>query len=150
MSTLLISIDRTSLGKLPLVMSGVDDGNAIGVTGFTEVAVTPRVTFAPDSMFENGSMALAVTLQQTTLEFTVCATAAASESEMRLLISELREALLRLHYNTTVTVNGAPAETWSCTAGAVTPIGDRDSVNLEHHDPEWSVAISAHPVPAIA
>lgn len=150
MSTLLISIDRTSLGKTPLVLSGTDDEHPIGITSYTEPTITPEVTYAPDSVFEDGSMAMSVRLPQTALEFSVCTTGAATEADLRAYIRELREAVFRLGYDTTVTVDGAPAETWSCTAGAVAPIGSRDSVNLEHHDPEWSVVIPAHPIPAIA
>lgn len=146
MSTLLITIGRTSLGKVPLVLSGVDDANPIGITDYTEPAEVPRVAYAPDSNYVHGSMPLSVALQQTIVGFAVCTTAAATESASRALIAELREAVRQFSFTVTVEVDDAPAETWTCHAGSVTPVGSRTTANLRDHDPEWSVTIPAQPV----
>lgn len=148
--TLLITIGRTSLGKVPLVLSGVEDGTELGVTGYTEPAESARVTYAPDSPHENGSVPLSVAWEQTILGFEVCTTDAATESAMRALIAELREALRQFTFPVTVQIGDAPAETWTCHPGSVTPVGGRTTVDLEHHDPVWSVVIPAQPFPTVA
>lgn len=148
--TLLITIGRTSLGKAPLVLSGTDDANPIGVTGYTEPAESARVLYAPDSPHENGSTPLAVAWEQTIVGFDVSTTDAATESAMRALIAELREALRQFTFPVTVQVGDAPAETWTCHPGSVTPAGGRTTVDLENHDPIWSVVIPAQPFPTVA
>ncbi len=150
MSTLLISINRTSLALAPLVLSGSDDANPIGITDYTEPAMQPRVTYAPDSAYEDGSTPLAVSWQQVPLAFDVSTTNAATEAASRLLIAELRQAISQFSFTVTVVVDGAPAETWTCHAGAIQPVGSRTFANLARHNPEWSVTIPAHPIRAIA
>lgn len=150
MSSLVITIGRASLGKAPLVLSGSDDGTQLGITDYTEPAIQSRVTYAPDSPYVHGSTPLAVALQETIVGFAVCTTDAVTESEARALISELREAVMQFSFPTTVAIGDAPAETWSCHAGSVTPVGSRTSVNLRDHDPEWSVTIPAHPIRTFA
>lgn len=150
MSTLTISIDRTFLTLPALVLSAADDANPLGITDYTEPAVLPRVTYAPDSAYENGSTPLAVAWQETIVGFEVVTDQAVSEAASRLLIAELRQAVSQFSFTVTVTVDGAPAETWTCHAGTVQPVGGRTFSDLEHHDPEWSVTIPAHPIRAIA
>lgn len=150
MSTLVITIGRESLGKAPLVLSGSEDGTPLGVTDYTEPAMNSRVTYAPDSAYVHGSMPLAVTLQDTIVGFAVCTTDAVTESESRALIAEVREAVGQFSFPTTVQVNDAPAETWRCHAGSVVPVSSRTTVDLENHDPEWSVTIPAHPIRTFA
>lgn len=150
MSTLTISISRTSLALAPLVLSAADDANPLGITDYTEPAVLPRVTFAPDSAYENDSLQLAVAWQQTILGFEVTTDLAATEAASRLLIAELRQAVSQFSFTVTVTVDGAPAETWTCHTGSVVPVSSRTFSDLENHDPEWSVTIPAHPIRAIA
>lgn len=150
MSTLIITISRTSLSLTPLVLSGSEDGTPLGVTGYTEPARTPRVEYAPDSPYENGSIPLAVSWPLTIVGFSVVANHAATESEMKAKVAELRTALAQFSFTTTVAVNDAPAETWSCHVGAITPVGGRTSVDLQHYDPEWSVVIPAQPFPSYA
>lgn len=150
MSTIFISIVRTSLSLGPLVLSGSNDANPLGITDYTEPAVNPRVTYAPDSSYVNGSTPLAVSLQQTIVGFAVCTTDAATEAASRTLIAELRAAVGQFSFAVTVTVDGAPAETWACHAGSVTPVGGRTFSDLLRHNPEWSVVIPAQPVRSIA
>lgn len=148
--TLIITIGRASLGKTPLVLSGSEDGTPLGITGYTEPAENPRVTYAPDSAYANGSTPLAVTWQQTIVGFDVCTTDAATESAAKALIAELREALRQFSFPVTVEVGDAPAETWACHPGSVTPAGGRTTVDLANHDPQWSVVIPAQPFPTYA
>ncbi len=150
MSSLIITISRTSLGLTPLVLSGSEDGTPLGVTGYTEPAPVPQVHYAPDSPHENGSIPLSVTWPLTIVGFSVVANHAATESEMKAKIAELRTAIAQFSYDTTVAVNDAPAETWACHPGSLTPVGGRTSVDLQHYDPEWSVTIPAQPFPTTA
>jgi len=151
MSTLLISIDRTSLALEPLVLSGTDDDNPIGVTNYTEPVIQPRMTYAPDSAYEDDPLPLARVWQQTALLFDISTTDAATEAASRTLVAEVRQAIGQFPlFLVTVTVDDAPAETWTCHAGTIQPVGGRTTSDLEHHDPEWSVTIPAHPIRAIA
>ncbi len=150
MSTLLISIDRTSLALAPLVLSGSNDANPIGITDYSEPAMQPRITYAPDSAYEHGSMPLATVWQQTILGFEVSTTEAASEAESRVLIAELLQAISQFSFTVAVTVDGAPAETWTCHAGAMQPAGSRTFADLLRHNPVWSVTIPAYPIRATA
>lgn len=150
MSTLIISIDRTSLSLAPLVLSGTNDANPIGVTDYTEPAINPRLTYAPDSAYVNGSTPLAVAWQDTIVGFAVCTTDAATEAASRTLIAELRTAVEQFSFAVTVTVDGAPAETWACHTGSVTPVSGRTFSDLLRHNPEWSVTIPAHPIRTVA
>lgn len=150
MSTLTISIDRTSLALVPLVMSAANDGTPLGITDYAEPAILPRITYAPDSAYEHGSMPLARVWQDTIVGFEVTTDLAVTEAAARLLVAELRQAVSQFAFTVTVTVDGAPAETWTCHTGTVQPVGSRTFSNIENHDPTWSVTIPAHPVPAIA
>ena len=151
MSTLLISIDRTSLSLAPLVLSGTNDANPVGVTGYKEPTIRPRITYAPDSAYEDDSTPLARVWQQTNLEFDISTTDAATEAASRLLVAAVREAVGQFPvFAVTVTVDGAPAETWTCHSGVVEPFSGRTFSDLLRHNPEWSVSIPAKAVRTIA
>lgn len=144
--TLLISIDRTSLSLGPLVLSGSEDGNALGVTNYTEPAIQARVTYAPDSAYVAGSVPLAATWQLSLLSFDAVTDQATSETASRALIATLRDAVSQFSFTVTVTVGGAPAETWACHMGSVTPTGPRSYTDLNNSDPQWAVSIPCQPV----
>lgn len=144
--TLTISINRASLSLAPLVLSGSDGGSSLGITDYSEPAIQPRILYAPDSAYESGSTPLAVAFEDTIVGFAVCTTTSTTEAASRSLIAELVSAVSQFSYTVTVTVDGAPAETWTCRTGAVAPVGGRTYSNLRRHNPEWSVTIPAHPV----
>lgn len=146
--SLTISIDRTSLSLAPLVLSGSDDSTPLGVTGYQEPAIEPRISYVPDSAWVDGSVAVAVSYAQTFLGFDVVTDQAVSESESRLLLAELRRALGQFRYGVTVTVGDAPPETWACDPGTVGPI-DRSFVDLRDHNPVWPVTIPCRPTRTI-
>lgn len=150
MSTLLISINRTSLSLGPLVLSGSNDANPIGITDYTEPAMLRRTTYAPESAYEHGSTPLASVWQQTILGFEVSTTEAATEAASRLLIAELLAAVSQFSFTVAVAVDGAPTETWACNPGSMQPAGSRTFSDLLRHNPVWSVTIPAHPVRTIA
>lgn len=152
MSTFTISIDRTSLADTPLILSGTaGTTEALGVSGYQEPGMLPRVRNAPESDFVHGDLALGWTWQQTFLNFTVFATAAATEQAQRDSIAELVLALTQFPaYEVTVTVDDADAETWQCNPGSVTPLNGRSVYDVRLHNPEWAVTIPCYPVRSIA
>lgn len=148
--SLLISIDRTLLGLPPLVLSGIDDANLLGVADYREPERVARVTYAPTSRHEHGDMPLAMSLAQSVLGFDVFPTAA-TESAARALHTELSNAITQgLEFPVTVTVGDAPAETWTCNPGFIAYPNGRTFVDLRDHNAIWSVSLPCYPVPVIA
>lgn len=148
MTSLTISIDRTALDLDPLVLSGVDDANPLGITDYREPAMQSRIAFAPSSDYEPGDIPLAATWQQTVLAFAV-APRVSTEAEARALIAELVAAVSQgLTYLVTVTVDSAAPEVWTCNPGSVEPVGGRTFADLNKHDPEWAVSLPCHPIRA--
>jgi hypothetical protein len=148
-STLLISIGRVSLpgSPSPLVLSGSDDANEIGVVAYAEPAIQSRVGYAPDSAWIHGSQALSSSYQQTILGFDVVTDKAASEAASRALIGDLREAISQFAFTVTVTVDGATPEIWSCNAGSIIANEARTYPNIGNSNPVWSVTIPCYPIP---
>lgn len=125
MSTASVSIDRTSLGKAPLVIA--DDGAVFRFTdnGVGYVVQSVRVSTMPDSIDVDGSEPIAFTREATSLplEFYI---QGASTAEVEASLAELEEALFRLSYPVTRTVDGG-SKTYSGGPTAPTPI--RSSVD---------------------
>jgi hypothetical protein len=148
-SSLLISIDRTSLSLSPLVLAGHDVTRALSVSDYQEPAMQPRIQYAPSSDDVSGEMPLGWVWQDSILGFSVFAEDADTESDLRGRIAELTAAVARLSYETTVTVNDADPEVWSCRPGSVTPVGGRTSADLQDHTSVWSVAIPVYPIRSV-
>lgn len=146
MSTLTITISRDGDD---LVLSGTDDENPIGVTNYQEPPRQARIEYAPSSRYVHGDEALSTTYQQTFLSFDVVTDQETTEAESRELLAELWEAIGQFSYTATVVVDGAPAETWACDTGSMTPVGNRTLLDLEHHNPLWSVRLPCKPLPTI-
>lgn len=144
MSTLTVSIDRTSLALSPLVFSGVTDENGFGVVGYREPAIGRQVKYAPDSAYVHGSIPLASRLEQTVLTFDVVTDQAVSESASRTMLTELRAALGQWRFEVTVTINGV-AEVWDCHSGSVGAV-DRTFGDLKNYRAVWPVTVPAYPV----
>lgn len=145
--TLIVSINRASMGGAPeLVLYGHGNLPGLAVEGYTEPAMRPRTTYAPDSDWVNGSMPLSMVWQESILGFTVFADAAASEAEARSWIADLVQALGRLRYPVTVTVGDAAPETWVCGPGTVAPAGGRSRADLQDHNNVWEVTIPCQPI----
>lgn len=150
MSTLTITLTRDEIeGGTDLVLSGSSDANPIGITNYMEPAVQARIRYAPDSDDIEGSVSLTRTWQQTFLQFDVVTDQESTEAESRALLAELRAALGQFRFTATVVVDGAPAEAWACDTGSMVPKGARTLMDLEHHDPVWSVQIPCRPTPTI-
>lgn len=155
MPTLIISIDRSDMvgAPAPLVLSGTSgdplSNTALGASGYREPARQARVRYAPASDFAHGEVALGWNWQQSLLQFTAMAPAGTSESVAKAAIAELEEAITRLSYSVTVTVDDAPAYTWACVPGSVTPTADRSYVDLKYGNATWAVDLPCNPVPVI-
>lgn len=150
--TLTISIDRTGMAGDPdplVLLAQVGSANTVlGVTGYREPARQARVRYAPPSDFVHGEVALGWTWQQSILAFQV-RPFGATETEGRAAWAELEAAITRLGFEVTVTVGDAPAETWVCDPGSVTPVSDRTYSDLRYANASWAVEIPCHPVPEI-
>lgn len=144
MSSLVITIDASP----DIVMSASPvSPTDIGITDFNEPTPLAQNLYAPDSPFITGSVPLGWRFEQSLISFTVAPFGAATEAEARALIGELRAAVSRLGYLTTINVNGSGDEVWRCDAGSVTPAGSRNWVNVKHPNvTEWNVTIPCYPV----
>jgi hypothetical protein len=104
-STASVTIDRTSLGKAPLVIA--DDGTTYRFTedGVGYVVQSVRITTAPDSADVDGSEIVAFSRDATALplEFHVFA---ATSADLADAVGELEEAFYRLTYPVTRAVDG--------------------------------------------
>lgn len=150
MATLLISIDRSGMAgaPAPLVLSGSDDANPLGVTNYAEPPRQARVTYYPDSRDAAGSKAQAATWQQSILAFDVMTDQAADEAASRTLLQDLQAAIGQFAYTVTVTVGNAPAQVWKADMGSMAPTGSRTVDDLDDADPEWTVTIPVYPIPS--
>lgn len=147
--SLAISIDRTALSLSPLVFGCSGDVD-LGITSYREPAEQSRVVYAPSSEFVDGDLPLGATLQQTILPFSFF-TDVDTEAESRALVAQVRAAVRQaIEFEVTVTVSGAPAETWVCNPGSVTPEEGRDYMNLRDADPTWAVVLPCYPIRSVA
>lgn len=148
--SLTVSIDRTSLALPALVFSAAAGASDLGLTGYQEPAMQPRIDYAPASRITHGEVSLGWAWQQTLLNFSFT-TIVATEAESRTLIAAVRSAITQVPtYSVTVTVSGAPAETWRCDPGSLTPDAARSLVDMKQVRPVWSVSIPCYPVRTVA
>lgn len=141
-----LSIDRTSL-SLPALEIASDRSTALVLTSYTEPSLVWSITYAPTSASIHGEAALAAKYAQTGLAFIVGAPDPDSEAEARAALADLAEALARMDYAITETIDDA-VRTWTCLPGSITPTGPRTYRNLRDHRPTWQVAIPAYPIPS--
>lgn len=147
--TLTITISRTELGLDPLVFSGADDGEVLGVVAYTEPALQRRVAYAPDSVDVDGSEAVAASWQQSMLNFDWVRDGDATEAQVQASRNEVRDAVGQFAYTVTTQVNGAPVEVWAADGGSQTP-SPRDYLNLAYRNPVYAVSIPVYPIPGSA
>lgn len=140
MSAVSVSIDRASLSKAPLVIS--DDGATYRFTdgGVGHVVQSVRTTTMLDSADVDGSEVLTFAREATglPLEFYV---QGATTAEVYAAMTEVEEALYRLDYPVTRTVDGV-AKTWGGGPCALVPV--RSSVDasvLAAHFETFAVTI---------
>lgn len=151
MPTVTITIDRSSMALPDLVIDGQQPlSGDLGLVSYQEPALQPRIKYAPTSDWVHGEMALGFTYQQVMLQLDVTTPNATTEAQARAAIAALAAALGRLSFTTTVTIDGATPETWSCQPGSVSPAEARTYVDLVHHRPVWQVSIPAQPLRSYA
>lgn len=132
-----------------LVLTGHDDPTrALSIASYREPAMQPRITYAP-SGDEHGDTPLSWSYQEIVHSFNVFDEGSDSEATTRAKIAELTAALGRLTFPMTITVDDADPETWVCRAGAVTPVDDRNSTDLQTHEALWAVVIPAYPIRSV-
>jgi hypothetical protein len=151
--TLTISIDRTGMvgAPAPLTFSATPGVGTLGITDYTEPAVAPQNIYASTSDYEHGETIRGARWHNTLLSWEVVTDAASTEQAAREAIAEVLAAVSRLEYEVTVTVDGAPAETWLAQGyGTVTVNGARTFANLRDHNPVWSITLPVYPTREIA
>lgn len=132
--TLTVSIDRTSLGKDPLVFSAaLADGTALGLVGYQAPANIARVTYAPDSDHVHGSEATGAAWGQAMMGVDWMCDDAADETALQAAYADVVEAVGQFSYPVTTQVSGAPAQVWAADMGSVTP-PERTYVDLANPD----------------
>jgi hypothetical protein len=143
-----VSIDRTSLGKAPLVLSAGQD-TTLGLTAYQPPGKVARVTYANDHPDMDGSVALSASWQQALLGFNVVTDQAADEAAIASQVAELVEALAQFSYLVTTTVGNAPAEVWSAQRGSIAlAVSDgRSFTDLANHNPVYAITIPVYPIP---
>lgn len=148
MATLTVSIDRTDMGLAALVLYGHEvAGSKLGISDFQAPGRQARVRYAGDSDHLHGSVAVASTWQQALLSFDVLPDVT-SEAELQQVIGELRAAVERLTYTTTVTINDGTPEVWRCDMGSVVA-EPRTLENLSAFDVVHTVTIPCYPIPGV-
>ena len=147
--TLTISIDDTGVAGSPgdLVFSGLlAGGTTLGITDFREVASVAAITRVGDAGNIHGSgVPTEWSYQEANIAFSF-ATIAASETASRALLASVRAFLGRMRYSVTITTSDAPAETWLCYPGSLTPATGRSRMDLSRSIPVWDVVIPCHPI----
>lgn len=120
MSTVSVSIDRTSMSLAPLVIS--DDGAVYRFTedGLGYVVTSVRVTSMPDSVDVDGSEPVTFSREATglPLRFHVQGTSTAT---LHTAVAALEAALFRLRYEVTRTVDGV-STTYEGGPAALSPV----------------------------
>lgn len=144
---LVIAVSRSALSLPSLVMSGEDGGtSALAVSGFTEPGRRARVTWAPDSIYQDGSIALASSMQQSILGWDVFVDHAASEAASATLVAELADAVTgQLSFTVEVTIGGH-AQAWRCQPGELVSAA-RTLADIRDRNPQWSVVVPCDPSP---
>lgn len=145
--SLTITIDRTSLSLSPLVLSGVDDANVLGITRYVPPALQQRRTYMPDSAGVKGSELVEKAYQQAILAFDFV-TATTSESTAQSKYAEVAAAVDQFSFTVTTQVSGAPAQVWSADAGDIqlAAADGRTYLDLVGANPEYAVSLPVYPI----
>jgi hypothetical protein len=115
-STVSVSIDRSSLSLAALVAT--DDGATYQIQqdGISRPAITWRKLAAPDSADVHGTEYIAAVKEQTSIPLNVIVKSA-STSALQMAIDDIEAAISQFSYSVTVTVDGA-AKTWAASPAA--------------------------------
>lgn len=144
-----VSIDRTSLGKSPLVI-GSNGAAPYSLTdkGLGRPAVTARAN-AVTSPWLHGESVVNVVREQSSIPVEILLQAL-SEATLELVRVALDEALWQFTYQVTIT-EGATSKTWRCSpASWGVNDGTVTSANVSGHYEVWSVTIPCYPIPVVS
>lgn len=147
MTTVSVSIDRTSLELDPLVIGGTgSDTFTLTESGLGRPGVTPRATTAGDSPWVHGSVTVAAVREQSALPLEVLVQAD-SDALLEAAIAELDAALWQFAYTVTVTVGGV-GQVWAADPAAWSTAGDaRRWAYAARFIEVLTVTIPVHPIP---
>lgn len=140
-----VSIDRTSLGKGPLLI-GSSGAAPYSLTdkGLGRPAVTTRANTV-QSPWLHGEQVVSVVREQSSLPLEV-AISALSEATLDLCRVALDEALWQFDYQITV-LEGETAKVWRCSPASY---GINDTVmhhNVSGHYEVWTITVPVYPIP---
>lgn len=114
-----LAIDRTSLSLAPLTLSNNPSGSYVyPEEGLSEPTFTPRVTWAPDSRFIPGRLALGSVIDAGTIPLEVTVRGA-STADLQAKKVALVTALAQINYEVTITVDGVEVGSWAAMPGSV-------------------------------
>ena len=144
MSTVTVSVDRTSLSLSALAIT--DDGSTyqIGLDGLGRPGRVWRFTDMPPSSDAHGTEHVAAVLEETTLPLEVIVKAASS-SALNTAVDALFAALSQFAYDVTVTVDGV-AKTWSAAPAAVAPKAAIGPGQVAQFFEVFTVTIPVYPI----
>jgi hypothetical protein len=148
-STVTVSIDRSSLSLTALVAS--DDGATYQIKqdGLTRPAITWRLTAAPDSADVHGTEYVAAAKEQTSLPLDIIVKAASSAALNTACVA-LEDALSQFTYTATVVVDGV-TKVWSCAPAAYSPTSGLIEFGMVNgHFDVFTVTIPVYPIPGSA
>lgn len=139
-----VSIDRTSLGKGPLVIRS--DGAApysLTAQGLGRPAVSARAT-SVTSPWLHGETPTVVVREQSSIPLEVILSAL-SDATLDLCRDALDEALWQFSYLVTVT-EGSTSHTWECSPASYGVVGVEYHNVAEHYE-VWTITIPCYPIP---
>lgn len=117
-----LTIDRTSLSLLPLVLNNnpfdPDSPFTYPEDGLSEPTFPPRVTWAPDSQWIPGRLALGSVIDSGTIQLGVTVRGD-STNDLQVNKVALMVALAQISYSVTMEVGGVEIGTWDAMPGSV-------------------------------
>ena len=144
MTSVTITIDRSSLSLADLVLAGQGTTETWGIATYRTPGKVARISYAPDADNIHGSIPVAASWQQGMLSFTAFPTVADTAARVAAL-AELEQALGQFAYTVTVTESGT-SEAWAANMGSIELAGDRTRSDMEQNNPLYSVTIPVYPI----
>lgn len=143
-----LSIDRTGLSLSPLVLNNDPFTGAFTYPedGLAEPVFPPRVSYAPDSQWIPGRLALGSVLDAGSIPLSVYVRGT-SAANLQTLKVELLTALVQLSYDVTMTVDGVEVGTWPAFPASVA-WGVVDHGMAQRHLALATISIPVNPVEA--
>lgn len=144
MSTVTVSIDRTSLSLSALSIT--DDGATYQISqdGLSRPGVTWRMAAVPNSADTHGTEYVAAAKEQTSIPLEVIVKAASSAA-LNTAVEALLDALSQFSFDVTVTVDGV-AKTWAASPASWAPKAAAGPAQVAQHFEVLTVSIPVYPI----